>query len=336
MNLKVKGLVLAVVSALVLNGCDSDSAKEKIEAGVHHVKDVIQETGDRVDAEFHRTDDNLKEGVKHVQQEVQTHAAKELSDSEITKNLEKIGMQDSDIATVLKNDHFDAAMVAVDVEHDVFYGTTYDFADKGNASWLQYDPNQEGQKKIGQLFGRVAFVINSPKFQKMFTANAKYLDSTYFYETPSVYTLAIHDVPDDYAQYKQAILDTLQREHNQYTFYVSTSNSGNARGDVGHLNVYFHPTQIAGSAQKANGPLLIHEFSHTFGYRHVGDNSQPAFQGNPVQMQPNNVPYLVHLITERGATSDSYQGDMRMLSDSMSAKTWHGSDSLFTHYFGDN
>ncbi|WP_175354384.1 hypothetical protein, partial [Vibrio breoganii] len=107
------------------------------------------------------------------------------------------------------------------------------------------------------------------------------------------------------------IKSALSREGNTYKFYaVKDFDGGDAKGDVGKLSAYFKLKGIANSKLKASAPLVLHELTHTFGYQHAGADQ------NTVIMKPNNVPYLVQLMTMDSAMQDQYQGNMQMLSDS--------------------
>ncbi|GEA51969.1 hypothetical protein VIN01S_27730 [Vibrio inusitatus NBRC 102082] len=329
MNLKVKGLVLAVVSALILNGCDSDSAKEKIEAGAHHAKEVIAETGDRIDTELHREGDDIK-----------TFSNK-LTENAEKESLRQLGLDEADIDYVIEHNPDDAMAVAKHTNDEILYQTKFHFVNASGVQggmdtfdWLSpASVTNDAKPNLQKILGRVAFVINSAKFIKMFDDNIQYLNANTF-SVSSAYPNEITTVPNTYDEFKSAVKAALSREGNSYNLYaVGDFQGGDARGDVGRLSAYFKLAGIANSSLKASAPLVLHELTHTFGYEHAGSNQ------DAVIMKPNNVPYLVQLITMDSAMQDKYQGDMQMFSDSVNKinqMPWYAGDSMFSTYFGDD
>ncbi|MEZ9488932.1 hypothetical protein BCT04_11485 [Vibrio breoganii] len=357
MNLKVKGLVLAVVSALVLNGCDSDKVKAELDHAGHKIGDAAHEVGHKIHDEVERAQGKLTQNAEK-------------------ESLRQLGLDEADIDYVIAHNPDDAMAVAKHTNDEILYQTKYNFVDaSGQQGGLKtYDWNaplssyyfyhkpanydqlnlekkaavdmlqetdyktsqrHEGDAKanLQKMLGRVAFVINSPKFIKMFNDNYQYLYSDTF-SVSSAYPNEITHVPDSYNEFKADIKSALSREGNTYKFYaVKDLDVGDAKGDVGKLSAYFKLKGMANSKLKASAPLVLHELTHTFGYQHAGADQ------NTVKMKPNNVPYLVQLMTMDSAMQDQYQGDMQMFSNSVNGInqiTWYAGDSMFSTYFGND
>ncbi|GAM64259.1 hypothetical protein JCM19232_929 [Vibrio ishigakensis] len=363
MQMKLTNVAVLVLGTLLLGGCNSDKidhAKDKVEAGLHHAGDKIEEgarhTGDKLEETGHKIESSVRQEVQRAQDKLTENAEKE--------SLRQLGLDEADIDYVIKHSPEDAMAVANQGADNLLFQTKYNFVEgsgqKGGMdlySWnaplnQYYYPNtevatdyqdsaaHEGQAKsnLNKILGRVAFVINSPKFVKLFNGNTQYLESSTFYQPPQPgygeYPNIIKDIPDTYADFKAAVNTALVREHNSYKLYaVKDFQGGDARGDVGQLSAYFKLKGMANSTLKASAPLVLHELTHTFGYQHAASNQ------DTVIMQPNNIPYLVQLMTMDSALQSQYQGDMLMFSNSVRGKNqiqWYAGESMFSGYFGND
>ncbi|OBT16306.1 hypothetical protein A9264_11745 [Vibrio sp. UCD-FRSSP16_10] len=137
MNLKVKGLVLAAVAALVLNGCDSGS--EQVDSVGKEMKKVLDQAGE-----------DLGDIVKH-------------SDATIEKKLEnKFHLTHSDAVYVTEHNKAEADYVVNDVLVPVFADIKFKFSSTSTKT-----ENTNATRVLGQI----AFVLNSQEFQDRFDAN---------------------------------------------------------------------------------------------------------------------------------------------------------------------
>ncbi len=163
-----------------------------------------------------------------------------------------------------------------------------------------------------KMFGRIAFVMNSPKFIQAFNANIGLLNSAYQGNPPAV------PYPANYAEFRTVANNAIQAGNFQYTFFVSNLASGFAWGEVG-LKLKIEAGMLGpGNPGAPHNPeaLVSHELTHTWGYTHSSPN--PA----DYELIPNNIPYYVQAIVGSSAVNPS---------DPM---VWGTPEALFTIYFG--
>jgi len=180
------------------------------------------------------------------------------------------------------------------------------FADNLMTNW-----SQPAMDKFKKMFGRMAFVVNSPKFQQSFNAHINLLNSAYQGNPPSV------AYPANYGQFKQVANAALLANNYQYKFFISNRASWVAYGMIGLKlkveNIMFGPPS-AGAPHNTEA-LILHEITHTWGYAHDGPT-------NDVTNHPNNIPYYVQYIVGVNAN------------DPTQPMVWDTPDALLTIYFG--
>ncbi|ANO34356.1 hypothetical protein BCT86_06745 [Vibrio breoganii] len=327
MNLKVKGLVLAVVSALVLNGCDSDKVKADLDHAGHKIGDAAHEVGHKIHDEVERAQDKLTQNAEK-------------------ESLRQLGLDEADIDYVIKHNPDDAMAVAKNSDR-ILTGINFKYesnADEIHNSQIHHIQHSawdaNSQAKVAKIWGRVAFVVNSPRFAKRFNEETGLLD-------PQTFTGGIGDaasVPADYQAFIDVASDALQKGDNSYKLEAfenqidpstgkELSSGGNAWGQMGSPELFLNPVEITNSPINQTAPLLLHELTHTFGYTHT------AADQTTVQFVPNNIPYFVQLITTPGGMNDSDYSDLGALSQEILAKNMtppntRENTDLFTQYFG--
>ena len=180
------------------------------------------------------------------------------------------------------------------------------FADNQMTFWTQL-----AMDKFTKMFGRISFVVNSPKFQQSFNTHINLLNPAYQGNAPSVV------YPANYSEFKQAANAALIADNYQYKFFVSDRVSWIAYGMAGLRlkveNIMFGPP-TAGAPHNTEA-LILHEITHTWGYAHSGPD-------NEVVNHPNNIPYYVQFIVGVNAT------------DPTQPMVWDTPDALLTIYFG--
>jgi len=154
--------------------------------------------------------------------------------------------------------------------------------------------NAEYIKEFKKMFGRIAFVLNSPKFIDAFNKNINNLNPAYQGNTDPNSAFPDTPFPRNYAEFRDAANNAIQKYHNKYEFFVSAGKTGVAHGMVGLKleveNNMFGP-QNEGAPHNAES-LIAHELTHTWGYNHVA----PAGRDNEYILKPNNIPYYVQAI----------------------------------------
>lgn len=180
------------------------------------------------------------------------------------------------------------------------------FSDNLMTNW-----SQVAMVKFKKMFGRMAFVVNSPKFKQAFNNHIGLLNTAYQGSPPSI------AYPANYSQFKLAANTALMNDNYQYKFFISDRASWVAYGMAGLKlkveNVMFgNPTPGAPHNTEA---LILHEITHTWGYAHDGPN-------NEVVNHPNNIPYYVQFLVGVSAVNPT------------APMVWDTPEALLTVYFG--
>ena len=135
-----------------------------------------------------------------------------------------------------------------------------------------------------KMFGRIAFMVNSPEFIKYFNQSISALDPTY-------QGTGADDIPypNSYETFKNASNAALNRFRNHYKFFVTTRNTGFGYGMLG-LKLQLEQEMFLPSSTMNNTlGLMLHEMSHTFGYVHSGNDAGTT-------LKANNIPYYLQFI----------------------------------------
>ena len=148
--------------------------------------------------------------------------------------------------------------------------------------------SQPAMDNFTKAFGRIAFVINTPKFQQSFDANINLLNPAYQGTTPWI------PYPTSYAQFRASLNSTLLSHNYLFKFYVSNRASWVAYGspwlNLKVENIMLDPSQALATAPHNGEALILHELMHSLGYAH------DAADQNLVINHPNNLPYFVQYI----------------------------------------
>ncbi|GEA61511.1 hypothetical protein [Vibrio comitans] len=322
MNLKVKGLVLAMVSALVLNGCDSDKVKAELDHAGHKIGETAHEVRHNIRKEADRLQDKLTENAEK-------------------ESLRQLGLDEADIDYVIKHNPDDAMAVAKNSDRilsDIHF--TYESSlteiTKSNIPNIQYATwGSNSKAKVQKIWGRVAFVVNSPRFATRFNEQTALLDSRTF-EGGTGDAL---QVPANYQAFIDVASDAISNGNNAYKLEAfgnqpEKSSGGNAWGQMGLPEVFLNPQEIDNSPINQTAPLLLHELTHTFGYNH--NDQSGSIQ---ILFAPNNIPYYVQLITTPGGMNQQDYPSLEDLHSYIVAQKTTPYPSgknadLFTQYFG--
>ncbi|ELR64505.1 hypothetical protein C942_02529 [Photobacterium marinum] len=216
--------------------------------------------------------------------------------AEIKKKLSHLGVMDDDIEYLLSHSQADARAVA-EQKDNLLVDMQWNFrsATPPPSTGMESPINwgQQSLLRTKKILGRVAFVINSPKFKHRFNSQLSCLKASTF-----VGGLNGADViPNNYQGFKQVVFNALAKSDGHYNLYAYNKISGgNAYGGVGAPNMYFAPNQLDNSPMNQSAPLLLHELTHTFGYQHAGIEA-----GN---FTPSNLPYYVQMITDNGGMNE--------------------------------
>ena len=181
------------------------------------------------------------------------------------------------------------------------------FNDNLITTWGDY--NKEKFKKI---FGRLAFIVNSPKFIQSFNNHVGLLNPAYQGNPPAI------PFPTSYAEFRTVANNAILADNFQYTFFISNRASGIAYGETGlklKVEVNMITTPTPGAPHNAEA-LILHELTHTWGYTHDAPNAADYI------LKPNNIPYYVQAITGTSWIDPS------------TALIWDTPDALLTVYFG--
>lgn len=329
MQFKLTNLTLVVMGASLLGGCNSEK-----------VKDEFHQAGDRVHAEMGRAGDHIHDGLEKVGDKLDEARGKLTLNAE-KESLRQLGLDEADIDYVIKNSPDDAMAVAKNSDK-ILSGVHFTFESSSTEITNSHIPNiqatqwsPQDKAKVEKIWGRVAFIVNSPRFENRFNDELACLDSRTF-------AGGVGDavsVPADYQAFIDVASDTLRDGNNSYKLEAfvnqqGLSSGGNAWGQMGAPEVFLNPQEIAKSPVNQTAPLLLHELTHTFGYNH---NDQKG--AVPVVFVPNNVPYYVQLITSPGGMNDQKYPDLNALSQEIVQTNQtpfpSGLDTdLFTQYFG--
>ncbi len=163
-----------------------------------------------------------------------------------------------------------------------------------------------------KMFGRIAFVMNSPKFIQSFNANIGLLNPAYQGNPPAV------PYPANYAEFRTVANNAILAGNFQYTFFISNLATGFAWGEVG-LKLKIEANMLGPGnpgAPHNTEALVFHELTHTWGYTHDSPNAADY------QLLPNNIPYYVQAIVGSSAVNPS------------APMVWGTPEALFTIYFG--
>jgi len=148
--------------------------------------------------------------------------------------------------------------------------------------------SQPAMDNFTKAFGRIAFIVNSPKFQQSFDANINLLNTAFLGTAPWI------PYPVSYAEYKASLNSTLLAHNHQFKFFVSDRASWIAYGspwlNLKAENIMLDPSQALATAPHNGEALIFHELMHSLGYAH------DAVDQNLVINHPNNLPYFVQYI----------------------------------------
>ncbi|MEZ9921794.1 hypothetical protein BCU93_10535 [Vibrio breoganii] len=287
MNLKVKGLVLAVVSALVLNGCDSDKVKAELDHAGHEIGDAAHEVGHNIRKEADRLEDKVQN-----------------SDAVVEAKLEsKFHLLHDDAVYVTKY-HSEQAKYVVNLENPVFTDVNFNFTVTPVPNgWAKILSNPtpwtpKAKQNVQRMLGQIAFVINTQEFANRFnTAGLGHMN-------PNAFATGVDGavtIPANYEAFKNVVNDKTAdwnaNQSNTYTISAyGTVIGGNAYGMPGQPKVFLSLHDMSDTPTlHHSASLLLHELTHTFGYSHDNFND----------MTPNNVPYYVQAITWEGGMNET-------------------------------
>ena len=284
------------------------------------------------------------------------------STSKLTQ-LKALGLDSSDAQHLIDNHPTDVDHV-LGVASPIFAGVTIadsmfkTTADSGAALFESTVRSKVGdwedrhKTRFRKIFGRIAFVLNTQRFENAFTSQASLLDATYegsLAVDPSAninnYTsniAASTEFPTTYAQFKDDVNAVVNEEianGESFRFYLSPTTGGTAYGGR-DLKLMIEKFGMAGDAS-ADGKtkpwginqaaaLMFHELMHSVGYLHstmIGNSAE-------VVLKPNNVPYFVQIIVGYQETDilTSYCGGVVAI---CTKNIQYGyPNALYTHYFG--
>ncbi|GAM76049.1 hypothetical protein JCM19241_347 [Vibrio ishigakensis] len=340
MQFSKKGLALAVLSAIVLSGCNGykvDDLKADLKHAGQEIGDKLDHAGDKLGEAGHKLESSVRHEAQRAQDKLTLNVEKE--------RLRQFGLDEADIDYVIKNSPDDAMAVAKNSDAILAnIGFNYESSQTEitnshipNIQSTQWSP--QDRAKVEKIWGRVAFVVNSPRFAKRFDEETASLDVRTFKGGTGDAGL----VPADYQAFVDVASDALQKGNNSYKLEAfvnqnGLTSGGNAWGQLGQLEVFLNPEEIANAPVNQTAPLLLHEITHTFGYAHDGNPASNGGNAIDVTFVPNNIPYYVQLITSPGGMNQQY-ADLKELSDEIvkSGMTPYPSGAntdLFTQYFG--
>ncbi|MPW36181.1 hypothetical protein [Vibrio sp. B1Z05] len=270
MSFKIKSLVLVGISALALNGCDSDT-------------------------------------VDHIQDELQTtliNAGQELNNVKVEAELEKtFHLSHADAVYVTKH-HFEQAEYVSNVANPIFTDVKFNFVTSSVAAGWENTlgtPQQwdtQAENNVRRMLGQIAFIVNTKEFANRFdSAGLEKMDARAFHS-------GIGDartIPSNYAAFKDVVNDSIQ-SWNDATYQIAAFNVSatdketlnNAHFDSvqGEPKLYANLSAAQKSADlHQNAAQLLRELTHTVGYAHDS-------------VLPNNIPYYVQAITSPGGMND--------------------------------
>ena len=200
------------------------------------------------------------------------------------------------------------------------------FVDSRDTDSIIFDGVQAGGQNITwnvsqinafkKMYGRFAFVVNSPKFINAFNNNIRLLDPTYQGVAPSI------PYPSNYDEFKAAANTALSNYGNHYKFFLTTRHSGLAYGIQG-LKLQLETEMFTAQSKAHNTEgLILHEITHTWGYAHAYNDARTT-------LIANNIPYYVQFITAYDAQSPGTAVQNGQLTIPAGAP-----DALNTIYFG--
>ena len=215
---------------------------------------------------------------------------------------------------VFKDLHLSDAMFALPSDPD-----SAPFADPKMTVW-----SVNAIKNFKRAYGRIAFLVNSPKFKSAFDQHITLLNSAY-------QGTGSDDVPypQNFDMFKQQVNTALNKFGNHYKFFLSANTSGFAYGLYGlklkvESGLLTLPSRGTNSDLHNAEALIFHEMTHTFGFAHAGNDARTT-------LIPNNIPYYVQFIV--GVSAKDPMVNYPVVTNGTPYGT---SDALATIYFGND
>jgi len=287
-----------------------------------------------------------------------THSTSKLS------QLKSMGLDATDAQDLIDNHPSDVDHV-LSVSNPIFAGVTItdsmfkttsdsgaaSFESTVNAKMVNWE--QRHKTRFKKAFGRIAFTVNTQRFEDAFNAQAASLLNTAYEGSNPVdpsadidafisSILASIEFPTTYAQFKDdinAVVDKEVAEGESFRFYLSPTSAGTAYGGR-NLRLMVEKYGMAGDAS-ADGQtrpwainqaaaLMFHEWMHSVGYTHDGTNAE-------VVLKPNNIPYFVQIIVGYQETDIVNQYCSGSVANCSQPNIQYGfPNALYTQYFGNN
>jgi hypothetical protein len=258
------------------------------------------------------------------------------------EKLHAMGLDDAD-ALHLESNHKAEAEAVVAIANKFFNGVSIEDGmfkasnDKVAAIFDDVYPvmgnwEERHKTRFRKIFGRINFVVNSPKFKDAFDNQINLLDMAHQGVLPAI------AYPNNFEKFKVDSNSAIEDGGKAFKFFISESKSGVAYGSQG-LRLGVERQGMMGDASpdgqtkgwSVNGAaaLIFHELTHSIGYVHEPN-------GAPTQLKPNNIPYFVQIIAGYSATNIMGVYCNNDPSCSSPQLQYGNPQAVFTQYFGDN
>lgn len=281
----------------------------------------------------------------------------------LVTSLIAMGVDADDAAHLVANHRADAQAVVNDT-NKIFGGAPLsddrfkDANDPGRTQFggLLQPTNWEARHKarFRKIWGRISFMVNSPRFQEAFNRQANLLNSNYAGSTvinigPTTRNnylfnlMASLPFPANYAEFRRMANEVMTSEangfqHHQLSFYLSTTRGGTAYG-VRPLKLMVERDGMMGDTSADNSvhgwdvngaaALVMHEITHSLGWMHAG--SDPEVGG-----KPNNIPYFVQILGAYESIDVLHNYCVTSVATCQHRNYAGHPNAILTYYFGDN